>query len=81
MLDLYLNHNCPYCKKVISFLEKHNIKFNNIDVGIKENIEKLLSLGGKEQVPFLYDSENKTKMYESSDIISYIAKKQGIENE
>ena len=29
-------------------------------------------IGGKSQVPFLYDKENKIKMYESDDIIEYL---------
>lgn len=35
-------------------------------------LDELLSKGGKEQVPFLVDSERGVSMYESSDIIEYI---------
>ena len=40
-------------------------------------IEKLVSLGGKDQVPFLNDTDNEVLMYESSDIIDYIKNLQG----
>lgn len=77
MLDLYISQYCPYCKKVINFLYENNIDFNLKDVGIEENFEKLVSLGGKDQVPFLNDTDNEVLMYESSDIIDYIKNLQG----
>ena len=43
-----------------------------IDVADKKNLEKLLELGGMQQVPFLEDTENNITMYESEDIIAYI---------
>lgn len=72
MLDLYVSQYCPYCKKVMDFLYENNIDFNIKDVSIEENFKKLVSLGGKDQVPFLNDTGNDVLMYESSDIIEYI---------
>ena len=72
MLDLYILETCPYCRKVMSFLSENNIKFHKFDVSNKNNIQKLLALGGKEQVPFLFDEESDMKMYESDDIIEYL---------
>ena len=34
--------------------------------------EKMVAMGGKEMVPFLYDPEKKVQMYESDDIIEYL---------
>ena len=56
----------------MDFLENNNIKYNKIDVADKKNLEKLLELGGMQQVPFLEDTENNITMYESEDIIAYI---------
>ena len=39
----------------------------------EENKERLLTLGGKAQVPFLVDGD--TMMYESDDIIDYLNQK------
>lgn len=72
MLDLYVSEYCPYCKKVMAFLKDKDIDFNEKDVSVSENFEKLVSLGGKDQVPFLNDTENDVLMYESDDIIAYI---------
>ena len=72
MLDLYMSEYCPYCQKVIKYLEDNDIEFVKKDVNSPENFEKLVMLGGKDQVPFLYDNENDTMLYESNDIIEYI---------
>lgn len=73
MLDLYVMETCPFCRRVIEFLENAGVDFNKRDVSNSENHKRLLEIGGKDQVPFLAD-EN-IKMYESSDIIEYIKKK------
>lgn len=77
MFDLYISEYCPYCKKVMKYLEENDIVFNKIDVSNPESFEKLVSLGGKDQVPFLNDVDNEVRMYESDDIIKYIQKHQG----
>lgn len=77
MLDLYVSQYCPYCRKVMNYLDENNIDFNMIDVADKENFNKLVSLGGKDQVPFLNDADNDVLMYESDEIIEYVKKLQG----
>ncbi len=72
MFDLYISETCPYCRKVIDFLEENNIKYNKKNVIEPENLNMLLKLGGKAQVPFLDDFENNISMYESDDIIEYV---------
>ncbi len=71
MFDLYISETCPYCRKVIDFFEENNIKYNKKNVIEPENLNMLLKLGGKAQVPFLDDFENNISMYESDDIIEY----------
>lgn len=74
MLELYVMESCPYCKKVMSFLDENNISYSKMDISNRENYDALLNLGGMEQVPFLNDTENNVKMYESDDIIKYVSK-------
>ena len=74
MLELYVMESCPYCKKVMSFLEENNVSYSKMDISNRENYDALLNLGGMEQVPFLNDTENNVKMYESDDIIKYVSK-------
>ena len=72
MLDLFVLETCPYCKKVIDFLDKENFNYRKIDISNKESENSLIQIGGKRQVPFLIDSERNIQMYESNDIIEYL---------
>lgn len=72
MLDLYILETCPYCLKVMKFLDEKNVKYNKVDIANKASEEALIKLGGKRQVPFLVDNDRNVQMYESNDIIEYI---------
>ena len=72
MLDLFVLETCPYCKKVMEFLEKENIKYRKIDISDKDSENSLIQIGGKRQVPFLVDNERNIQRYESDDIIEYL---------
>ena len=70
MLELYISETCPYCRKVMNFLEENNIKYSKMDVAVPQNLNTLINIGGMHQVPFMIDDN--IKMYESDDIINYI---------
>ena len=72
MLDLFILESCPYCKKVIDFLDKEHMKYKKIDISNKEHETTLIRMGGKRQVPFVVDSERNIQMYESNDTIEYL---------
>ena len=72
MLDLFILETCPYCKKVMSFLDENGVKYNKIDIKDKGAEDALIRMGGKRQVPFLVDTDRNLQMYESDDIIEYI---------
>ncbi len=72
MLDLFILETCPYCQKVIEFLDKEHMKYNKIDILNKDSENSLIQIGGKRQVPFLVDTERNIQMYESDDIIEYL---------
>ena len=72
MLELFILETCPYCQKVMNFLEKENIDYMKIDISNKESEESLIKIGGKRQVPFLVDTDRNIQMYESNDIIEYL---------
>lgn len=75
MLDLYYSETCPYCRKVLSYLDENCIEFNRKDITDSKNYNKLISLGGMAQVPFLIDEDEGKSMYESDVIIDYIRNK------
>jgi len=72
MLDLYMLETCPYCKKVMKYLDEHDFEYNKINIEDKSNEEILIKLGGKRQVPFIVDKDRNVQMYESSDIVEYL---------
>ena len=72
MLDLFILESCPYCQKVIKFLDSNNMKYNAINIANKESENSLIQIGGKRQVPFLVDTDRNIQMYESDDIIEYL---------
>lgn len=72
MFNLYILESCPYCKKVMNFLNEKGIHYAKIDIKNKSNEEALIKIGGKRQVPFLIDTDRNIQMYESNDIIEYI---------
>ena len=71
-LELYKRDFCPYCRKVMDYLEENN----RTDVEIRdiakdpESKKTLVEVGGKEQVPCLFIDGQ--PMYESLDIIEWL---------
>lgn len=72
MIFIYSLKDCSYCKKVINLLNEKNIEYKNLDISEDIYKQELIHIGGKEQVPFLMDTDKKISMYESNDIINYI---------
>jgi len=72
MLELYILNGCPYCRKVMKYLDEHKIEYQTFDISDRENLEALKRLGGIEQVPFLVDKIKKIELYESNDILEYL---------
>lgn len=66
---LYYLETCPYCKKVLRFLERNNIDVELKEVGTPENQDELMKIGGKDQVPML--TIDGQPLYESGEIIKY----------
>ena len=75
MYNLYVMDTCPYCQKVRNSFDENSVDYVVKDISDRANYDALMTLGGIEQVPFLYDDESGIKMYESDDIISYVLNK------
>ena len=78
MLELYQFEQCPYCKKVREKLTELNLDYiyRNVQTGTRKR-GILITLGGKDQVPFLVDQDKEVYMYESEKIIEYLDKTYG----
>ena len=72
-LELYIKNGCPYCHKVLAFMDANGIELplHNIDESDADR-ERLVEVGGKRQVPCLFIDGK--AMYESDDIIAYMGK-------
>lgn len=73
-LVLYYFEECPYCQKVLRFLQNHpdyaaKITFKDINTHPTAENE-LMKIGGKTQVPCL--CINNKALYESNDIIEWL---------
>ena len=76
-VKLFFMNSCPYCQKVIRFIEKNNILVDRMEIAIPTNKEMLIELGGHDQVPALLVDEK--MIYESDDIIKFLAEKFDVE--
>ena len=73
MFEIFELERCPYCQKVMNFMNENNIPYTKHNIEDTQEEETLIRLGGKRQVPFLFEQKSGLKMYESADIIEYLS--------
>ncbi len=71
-LVLFYMPTCPFCQKVVDFIEDNNIegiefKDTSENLGAKD---ELIDVGGKDQVPCLFIDGK--PLYESDEIIAWL---------
>jgi glutaredoxin 3 len=71
-LTLYENEGCPYCQKVMRFMQTKGISIPLKSTSEGNNRQELVKIGGKPQVPCLVIDGK--AMYESDDIIAWLDK-------
>ena len=70
-LALFMKPTCPYCIKVMSFMEENGIAVPLRNIEADEDAAKtLVTVGGKRQVPCLFIDGQ--PLYESDDIIAWL---------
>ncbi|MBR3690021.1 MAG: glutaredoxin [Eggerthellaceae bacterium] len=69
---LYMTNTCPYCIRVLRFMEDAGITMEMRNIAQPEYAAELVAIGGKRQVPCLVIDGK--AMYESADIIAYLKK-------
>jgi glutathione S-transferase len=72
MLTLYVKTGCPYVRRVHDAAEELEIIFEEKNIANPAVATELIARGGKQQVPYLVDSERGVEMYESEDIAAYL---------
>lgn len=73
MIELYQKEDCPYCAKVRQVMDELHLDWisRTCSRGAPQR-QQLLELGGREQVPFMVDTQTGAMMYESDNIIQYL---------
>lgn len=69
-LTLFYKPTCPYCTKVLAYMQEQDIACQMKDTLQPGVRDELIAIGGKGQVPCLIISGQ--PMYESDDIIEYL---------
>lgn len=72
ILELFKFDSCPYCRKVMRYIDDHgisNITYRDIHKD-PDSLDRLISTGGKYQVPCLFIDG--APLYESDDIIHWM---------
>ena len=69
---LYYKKTCPYCQKVLRFMDENKITMDTRDTLQPGNQNDLVHIGGKKQVPCLVIGGK--ALYESDDIVAYLRK-------
>lgn len=69
-MELYSKPTCPFCHKVLAFMDANDIEMPIHDSRESQNAERLMELNGTTQVPCLVIDGK--PMLESDDIIAYL---------
>lgn len=70
-LELFMKPTCPYCIKVLGFMEENGVAVPLRNIEANEDAAKtLVAVGGKRQVPCLFIDGQ--PLYESDDIIEWL---------
>ncbi|KAL6662002.1 hypothetical protein ACP70R_001386 [Stipagrostis hirtigluma subsp. patula] len=78
-IEIYEFEGCPFCRKVremVSVLDLDVLYYPCPQNGPTFR-PKVLEMGGKKQFPYMVDPNTGVSMYESDDIIKYLAEKYG----
>ena len=67
---LYYKKSCPFCQKVLRFMEANHLMMDTRETTQPGNQNDLVRIGGKKQVPCLVI--NGKPLYESDDIVAYL---------
>ena len=67
---LYYKKSCPFCQKVLRFMEANHLTMDTRETTQPGNQNDLVRIGGKKQVPCLVI--NGKPLYESADIVAYL---------
>ncbi len=73
MLTLYTKSTCAFSRRVQAVIDRLGLQVELKDIEADEALAaELVALGGKQQVPYLVDTDAGVSMYESDDIVAHL---------
>lgn len=72
MVTLYINPDCPFCKKTVEVAREVDAPLTLKDIHDAGVADELVAQGGKKQMPYMVDDATGVSMYESDDIQRYL---------
>lgn len=72
-MALYYRASCPFCRRVLSFMDERGIELELRDTTDPATRDELVRIGGKQQVPCLL--VDGAPLYESADIVAFLDRK------
>ncbi|MDD1678540.1 MAG: FAD-dependent oxidoreductase [Methanomicrobiales archaeon] len=77
-VTVYSTKNCPYCRMTKAFLEKHGIKYVDIDVGSdKDAVKKMIDVSGQFGVPVTVWGDEVVVGFDSEKLHDLVGKEAG----
>lgn len=81
-ITLYRLHGCPYCERVVRWLDDHDVPYRSRFVaGEHSRRDGVARVGGSRAVPLLIDDDTGVTMSESANILEYLVRTYGEEGE
>lgn len=77
MLTLYYKPTCAFCRRVMAVIDRLELNVEMKDVTEETVLKELITIGGKQQVPFLIDTDKGAEIYESDDIVNHLQSNYG----
>jgi glutaredoxin len=73
MLTLYTKASCPFCQKIMPLIDELGLEVELKDISEHDAYRaELVEKGGKQQVPYLIDTDKDVALYESDDIMDFL---------
>ena len=77
MITLYYRPTCMFSRQVMAVLDRLNLEAELKNIDEEAVAAELLATGGKQQVPYLVDTDHDIAMYESDAIVLFLQKTYG----
>lgn len=77
MITLYYRPTCMFSRQVLATTERLGLDVELKNIDEEALAAELVATGGKQQVPYLIDTEHDIAMYESDAIVAHLQKTYG----